>query len=120
MELSEVTRSAARAAATREMERRESARLTGAHRLVQIKTSCLATELEGRPVLIPVHLGAYRYGDRTFRVLVNGQDGTFVGDAPISWWKVLAAITLAFVVLGGAALALSVCGGIGAALGLVR
>lgn len=120
MELSEVTRSAARAEATREMERRESARLSAAHRLVQLKTSCLATGLAGRPVLVPIHIGAYRYGKRTFRVLVNGQDGTFVGDAPISPWKVLAAIVLAVSVVGAAALAVSVCGGIGAALGLVR
>jgi hypothetical protein len=46
-------------------------------------------------------------------VLVNGQTGVLVGDAPTSWWKVAAA-TLAVVVLVGAVIgALLMCGGAG-------
>jgi hypothetical protein len=120
MELSEMTRSAAQAEVRREMERRESARITASHGLVQIHASCLATALEGRPVLVPVFVGAYRYGDRTFRVLVNGQSATFVGTAPVSPWKVLGAILLVLAVLGAVALAVSVCAGGGVLLGTVR
>jgi hypothetical protein len=46
----------------------------------------------GRPVLLPVWIGAYRRGDRLFRVVINGQTGAFSGTAPISLIKVFMAI----------------------------
>ncbi len=88
VELSELTRSAARARAHAEMLARHEAAIRSAHGLVKIRASSLATDLSGRPVLVPVWIGAYRYGDRSYRVLANGQTGLLVGDAPISWWKV--------------------------------
>ncbi len=90
VELSELTRSAARARAHAEMLARHRASIQAERGLVKIRASSLATDLSGRPVLVPVWIGAYRYGDRTFRVLVNGQSGQLVGDAPISWRKVAA------------------------------
>jgi hypothetical protein len=38
--------------------------------------------------LMPVWISAYRYRDRPFRFLVNGQTGEVVGESPIAWWKV--------------------------------
>ena len=52
------------------------------------------TRIEGltsEPVLLPVWIMAYRYRDRVFRFLVNGQTGRTTGQAPISKAKVLAA-----------------------------
>lgn len=89
VELSELTRSAARERAHDEMLARHRAAIEAAQELVRIRASSVTTELEGRPVLVPVWIGAYRYGDRTFRVLVNGQTGRLVGDAPFAWIKAI-------------------------------
>jgi hypothetical protein len=88
IELSELTRSAARASAAEEMRRRHEAAIARAHQLLEIRASSVAQDLQGYPVLVPVWIGAYRYGERSYRVLVHGQTARLVGDAPISWWKV--------------------------------
>jgi hypothetical protein len=48
-----------------------------------------------------VWISAYRYRDRPFRFLVNGQTGEVVGESPIAWWKVaiLVAIGVFFLYL---------------------
>ncbi|MCA9493852.1 MAG: hypothetical protein KC621_28170 [Myxococcales bacterium] len=101
MELSELTRSAARQRAQQNMESRHRAAIERDHGLRKIRVSSLVTELDGRPVMVPVFIGAYRYGDRTFRVLVNAQSGRFVGTAPRSWIKMFAAFALVVVVIVG-------------------
>ncbi|NUQ66067.1 MAG: hypothetical protein HUU20_26700 [Pirellulales bacterium] len=45
--------------------------------------------LESEPVLLPVWIVAYRYRDRLFRFLLNGQSGRAAGQAPTSWSKVV-------------------------------
>ena len=44
--------------------------------------------LAGEPLLLPVWIMAYRYRDRVFRFLVNGQSGRATGAAPLSWLKI--------------------------------
>ena len=39
-------------------------------------------------VLLPVYVAAYRYNDKPFRFLVNGQTGEVVGESPLSWVKI--------------------------------
>ena len=63
--------------------------------------------LASEPILLPVWIMAYRYRDRLFRFLVNGQTGTASGEAPFSYLKltiIIAAAVLAiltiFCVLG--------------------
>jgi hypothetical protein len=90
IELSELTRSAARARAHDEMLARHQAAIEHREGLLRIRASSVATSMEGRPVLVPVWIGAYRYGERSYRVLVHGQTGRLVGDAPFSWRKALA------------------------------
>lgn len=110
-EVGEMTRSAGREAAGGEMLRRHVDAIMKAQGLVKIHGSHLVLALSGRPVLVPVYIGAYRYGDRIYRVLVNGQTGTFIGDAPTSWYKVAAVVLGVLAVLGFLAMALSCCGG---------
>jgi hypothetical protein len=43
-------------------------------------------------VLLPVYVAAYRYNDKPFRFLVNGQTGEVRGDAPYSWIKITLAV----------------------------
>ena len=57
------------------------------------------SEVTFKHVLLPVWISAYRYRDKVYRFLVNGQTGEVTGEAPISWWKVaLIAIVVLFLV----------------------
>jgi hypothetical protein len=87
-EVSALTRSSARRRAVDEMQRRHEARLAREHGTVELKAAAVCLELGARPVLVPVYIGAYRYGRRVYRVLVNGQSGQLVADMPWSWWKI--------------------------------
>jgi DNA-directed RNA polymerase subunit RPC12/RpoP len=58
-------------------------------------------------VLLPVWLAAYRYGERSYQVLVNGRTGQVVGSRPFSWIKltllilaILAAVLFVLLVVG--------------------
>jgi ribosomal protein S27E len=59
-------------------------------------------------VLLPVYIGAYRFNNKIYQIVVNGRTGEVQGDRPYSWVKIaLFVIFLIFVVLiisGGAAL----------------
>ncbi|HSJ54562.1 MAG TPA: zinc ribbon domain-containing protein, partial [Anaerolineae bacterium] len=39
-------------------------------------------------VLFPVWIASYRYGEKIYHFLVNGQTGEVLGEAPVSWIKV--------------------------------
>ncbi len=46
-------------------------------------------------MLVPMYTSAYRYQDKTFQILVNGQTGQVAGPRPVDWekvWMVIAAI----------------------------
>ncbi|MBP86619.1 MAG: hypothetical protein CMJ64_07885 [Planctomycetaceae bacterium] len=68
--------------------------------------------LSSEPVLLPVWVMAYRYQDRVFRFLLNGQSGRATGQAPTSWKKIVIAILLALLAL----ICVILCAGGGAAL----
>ena len=59
-------------------------------------------------VLLPVYIGAYRFNNKIYQIVVNGRTGEVQGDRPYSWVKIaLFVIFLIFVVLiisSGAAL----------------
>jgi DNA-directed RNA polymerase subunit RPC12/RpoP len=68
------------------------------------KVNTLVEGLASEPVLLPVWIMAYRYNERVFRFLVNGQTGAATGEAPTSWLKVLA---IAGVAVGAVLLAVA-------------
>lgn len=51
-------------------------------------------------VLLPVWLAAYRYRDKSYRVIVNAQSGKVQGERPWSAWKIAFAVILALAVIG--------------------
>lgn len=51
--------------------------------------------------LAPVYILSYKYREKIYRFLVNGQTGKFAGDKPVSFKRIIAAIVL---ILGGLAL----------------
>jgi predicted RNA-binding Zn-ribbon protein involved in translation (DUF1610 family) len=55
-------------------------------------------------VLLPVWMAAYKYGGKTYRVVVNGQTGKVQGERPYSVWKIAGAVILAVVAIGAIAL----------------
>lgn len=71
---------------------------------VNVRVESMSSE----PVLLPVWIMAYRFRDRVYRFLVNGQSGKAAGEAPTSLGKIVLAV-LALCVL--AALIL-LCGGL--------
>jgi DNA-directed RNA polymerase subunit RPC12/RpoP len=69
-----------------------------------------------RYVLLPVYLTAYRFNEKLFQVMINGQTGTLAGQKPVEWWKIwlaIAALISPGVILGFIGLILLVVGGIG-------
>lgn len=69
-----------------------------------------------RYVLLPVYLSAYRFGDRVFQVIVNGQTGTVGGQKPVDWnkvWLAIAAILAPGILLSLIGLPLLLLGGLG-------
>lgn len=54
-------------------------------------------------ILLPIWVAAYKYNDRTFRFIVNGQTGKVQGERPYSAWKIAFAVILAALVIGGLA-----------------
>lgn len=39
-------------------------------------------------ILLPVYVGAYRYRQQVYQVLINGRTGEVQGDRPYSFWKI--------------------------------
>lgn len=50
-------------------------------------------------ILLPVYLLSYRYKDRVYRFMLNGQTGQAAGDKPVSWRRVAAAVAVGLVAL---------------------
>jgi len=48
-------------------------------------------------LLLPIWMAAYRYRDKTYRFVVNGQTGKVQGERPWSAWKIAGAIVVAVV-----------------------
>ncbi len=45
-------------------------------------------DVKFKHVLLPVWISAYRYRDKAFRFVINGQTGEVSGESPKSWWKI--------------------------------
>ncbi len=93
-EVGTLTRSIARQRGVAQMEALHGARIRAAQGLLSVHTSSLVLRADGRPVLLPIWIGAYVHGEDSYRVVLNGQTGAVTGTAPISWMKVAVAVGL--------------------------
>jgi hypothetical protein len=50
--------------------------------------------------LLPVWIASYRFNNKVYNFMVNGQTGRVQGEAPISWWKVALTVLIVLVLLG--------------------
>lgn len=81
-----------------ELEQQRCAALVpGSSRNVHVNV--LIQDMVSEPVLLPVWINAYRWRERIYRFVVNGQTGEVVGRAPVSRAKVALAVVLALAVV---------------------
>ncbi|MFW5714305.1 MAG: hypothetical protein ACOCYU_06505, partial [Brevefilum sp.] len=69
-----------------------------------------------RYILLPVYLSTYKYEDKTYQLMINGQTGAVAGQKPVAWWKVwlvIAALLFPGMVLGLIGLPLILMAGVG-------
>jgi DNA-directed RNA polymerase subunit RPC12/RpoP len=74
----------------------------GDHQRITSKQTQMS-DVTFKHVLLPVWMAAYRFQDRSFRFVVNGQTGKVQGERPWSKWKIFFAVLLALILAGGAA-----------------
>jgi len=67
------------------------------HRNLQVKTAF--SNMTYKHVLFPVWIASYRYGEKIYHFLVNGQTGEVQGEAPISWIKVAVVVAVVIIVV---------------------
>lgn len=63
-----------------------------------LNVSTRKNELTFKHILLPIWIAAYRYNNKVYRFIVNGQTGKITGNKPYSAWKI------AFAILGVAAI----------------
>ena len=61
-------------------------------------------------VLLPLWIASYRYGDKPYQFLVNGQTGEIKGEAPYSWVKIILFIAAIVAVIAGIVIAVKAGG----------
>jgi hypothetical protein len=64
---------------------------------LQVQTNFDLNEID--LMMLPVHILSYRYRDRVYRFLVNGQTGRFAGEKPISGIRVAIAIIIGLLII---------------------
>jgi hypothetical protein len=97
-----LTRRGARAWARRSLATAHARRIARERALVRCRVSAVIEERDVRLLLVPIYIGVFRYRDRPWRFLVNGQTGELVGDAPVDRRKLaaLVVLVLAIVIVG--------------------
>ena len=56
-------------------------------------------DIRFKHLLLPVWIGAYRFGGKPYQIVVNGQSGEVEGDRPWSKWKLALAIVAALLLV---------------------
>ena len=52
-------------------------------------------------IMLPIWISAYKYNNKSYRFLINGQTGEVQGERPWSWIKITLAILLVLAIAGG-------------------
>jgi hypothetical protein len=64
-----------------------------------VLVNCEFSDINSDLILLPVYLLSYRYGDKLFRFLLNGQTGKTAGDKPYSPVRIGVAVAIAVVLV---------------------
>ncbi|PIE33559.1 hypothetical protein CSA56_10585 [candidate division KSB3 bacterium] len=68
-------------------------------RILSMKTDY--ADITFKHLLLPVWIGAYRFGDRVFQYMVNARTGEVQGERPWSWVKITFAVLLGLLIGSG-------------------
>ncbi len=85
-----------------EFHRREQSHVAGflpgdTHRSLSVTTSF--QHVSSDLCLLPVYILSYRYKEKVYRFLVNGQTGKIAGDKPVSWKRIAVCISIVAAVI---------------------
>ncbi len=99
----QVPRKVARPRARSAIEQLESAacQQNVPNRARNLKVNVKISSMQGRPMLLPVWILAYRYKQNVHRVLINGQTGAIAGSAPFSYSKLTVVLLAALAITAG-------------------
>ncbi len=67
------------------------------HRGLEVSTNF--SHINSDLCLLPIYIASYRYRDKLYRFLLNGQTGKCIGDKPLSWKKIAVVAIVAAVLL---------------------
>ena len=73
-------------------------RISRAHRLRRVRASAITRIRSARLQMVPVYIGSFRFRDRPWRFVINGQTGTVTGKAPLDHRKIVLVVALAVIV----------------------
>lgn len=82
-------------AAVAELVRRD---IGGDHQRIEA-VATRYSDITYKHLLLPVWVSAYRYRDKAYRFLINGQTGEVSGESPRSWWKIALLVLVVLAVL---------------------
>jgi hypothetical protein len=95
-----LTKRGARSRAHRELADSHRRRIARERGLVSTRVSAVIEDRDVRLMLVPIYIGTFRFRDRPWRFLVNGQTGEVVGKAPLDWRKIFALVVLVLALAG--------------------
>jgi predicted RNA-binding Zn-ribbon protein involved in translation (DUF1610 family) len=87
-----------------QMEQRNIAAFLPGDTHSNLETSTQFSQIGSDLILLPIYLLSYRYHNKLYRFLLNGQTGKADGDKPLSPWRVGAAVVAAIVVVAAVVL----------------
>lgn len=64
-----------------------------------LHTSTHFTQISRDLIFLPIYILSYRYKDKVYRFLVNGQTGHVAGDKPLSSWRIGGAIGMGLMLI---------------------
>lgn len=73
-------------------------RIVRAQRLTRCRCSALVRVREARLSMVPIYIGSFRYRERPWRFVINGQTGRVTGRAPLDRIKLAVAVGLVIAV----------------------
>ncbi len=94
-----LTRRGARSRAHRELADTHRRRIARERGVVNTRVSAVIEDRDVRLMLVPIYIATFRFRNRPWRCLINGQTGEVVGKAPLDWRKVFALIAAALLVV---------------------
>ncbi len=70
-----------------------------ADRASDVKVSTTFSKITYKYLMLPIWCSSFKYNNKVYQFMVNGQTGKVYGKTPISVWKVILVIVIAIIVI---------------------